>query len=159
MSELCEPCGLCIGGQAREVTADRIVGGIVLPDDRFMQCDSCGGELTTREDDNEQALTVRLKDYHEKTNPVLDLFRGKEYVITVDARPDPNTIQQEIRLKLGLPPLPDAGQEMRCISSAITMRATFSRLRNASIATSPKSLPQSTTSLSRLMRASCATGK
>ncbi|HEX4254362.1 MAG TPA: nucleoside monophosphate kinase [Streptosporangiaceae bacterium] len=80
------------------------------------QCDSCGGQLTTREDDNEQALTVRLKDYHEKTNPVLDLFRRKEYVISVDARPDPNTIQQEIRLKLGLPPLlepalPDAGQE------------------------------------------------
>jgi adenylate kinase len=75
------------------------------------QCDSCGGQLTTREDDNEQALTVRLKDYHEKTNPVLDLFRRKEYVISVDARPDPNTIQQEIRLKLGLPPLPDTGQE------------------------------------------------
>ncbi|HEY6500053.1 MAG TPA: nucleoside monophosphate kinase [Streptosporangiaceae bacterium] len=75
------------------------------------QCDSCGGQLTTREDDNEQALTVRLKDYHEKTNPVLDLFRGKEYVITVDARPDPNTIQQEIRLKLGLPPLTEKPQE------------------------------------------------
>jgi adenylate kinase len=74
------------------------------------QCDSCGGALTTREDDNEQALAVRLKDYHEKTNPVLDLFRGKEYVITVDARPDPNTIQQEIRLKLGLPPLPESAQ-------------------------------------------------
>jgi adenylate kinase len=69
------------------------------------QCDSCGGQLTTREDDNEQALAVRLKDYHEKTNPVLDLFRRKEYVITVDARPDPNTIQQEIRRKLDLPPL------------------------------------------------------
>ena len=75
------------------------------------QCDSCGGQLTTREDDNEQALTVRLKDYHEKTNPVLDLFRGKEYVITVDARPDPDTIQQEIRLKLGLPPLTGKPQE------------------------------------------------
>ena len=75
------------------------------------QCDSCGGRLTTREDDNEQALAVRLKDYHEKTNPVLDLFRGKEYVITVDARPDPNTIQQEIRRKLGLPSLPEAPQE------------------------------------------------
>ena len=70
------------------------------------QCDSCGGQLTTREDDNEQALAVRLKDYHEKTNPVLDLFRGKEYVITVDARPGPNAVQQEIRRKLGLPPLP-----------------------------------------------------
>jgi adenylate kinase len=77
------------------------------------RCDACGGQLTTREDDNEQALAVRLKDYHEKTNPVLDLFRGKEYVITVDARPDPNTVQQEIRGRLGLPPLTQAQQEKR----------------------------------------------
>ena len=75
------------------------------------QCDSCGGALTTREDDNEQALAVRLKDYHEKTNPVLDLFRGKEYVITVDAQPGPQAVQQEIRRQLGLPALADDRQE------------------------------------------------
>ncbi|HEX4660629.1 MAG TPA: nucleoside monophosphate kinase, partial [Streptosporangiaceae bacterium] len=67
-------------------------------------CDSCGGELAVREDDTEEALTVRLRDYHEKTNPVLDIFRRKEYVITVDARPDPEQIQQTIRSRLGLPP-------------------------------------------------------
>ena len=50
------------------------------------RCDSCGGELVTREDDTEEALAVRLRDYHEKTNPVLDLFRRKEYVFTVGAR-------------------------------------------------------------------------
>ena len=75
------------------------------------QCDSCGGQLTTREDDNEQALAVRLKDYHEKTNPVLDLFRRKEYVITVDAQPGPQAVQQEIRRQLGLPALADDRQE------------------------------------------------
>jgi adenylate kinase len=69
------------------------------------QCDACGGELVTREDDTEEALAVRLQTYHEKTNPVLDLFRRKEYVITVDARPAPETIQAEIRNLLGLPPL------------------------------------------------------
>jgi adenylate kinase len=68
------------------------------------QCDACGGELATREDDTEEALAVRLRDYHEKTNPVLDLFRGKEYVVTVDARPAPEVVQQEIRQRLGLPP-------------------------------------------------------
>jgi adenylate kinase len=68
------------------------------------QCDACGGELVTREDDTEEALAVRLRDYHEKTNPVLDLFRRKEYVITVDARPAPEVVQQEIRQRLGLPP-------------------------------------------------------
>ena len=42
------------------------------------RCDVCGGELVTREDDTEEALAVRLKEYHEKTDPVLDLFRRKE---------------------------------------------------------------------------------
>jgi adenylate kinase len=68
------------------------------------KCDVCGGELVTREDDTEEALAVRLRDYHEKTNPVLELFRRKEYVITVDARPAPEVVQQEVRERLGLPP-------------------------------------------------------
>ena len=67
------------------------------------RCDSCGGELVTREDDTEEALAVRLRDYHEKTNPVLDLFRRKEYVFTVDARPAPEVVQEQIRKCLGLP--------------------------------------------------------
>ncbi|HLI39189.1 MAG TPA: nucleoside monophosphate kinase [Streptosporangiaceae bacterium] len=69
-------------------------------------CDACGGELTTREDDTEKALEVRLRDYHEKTDPVLDLFRRKEYIITVDARPPKQQVQQDIRKRLGLPPAP-----------------------------------------------------
>jgi adenylate kinase len=68
------------------------------------QCDVCGGELIPREDDTEEALAVRLRDYHQKTNPVLDIFRRKEYVVTVDARPDREIVQQAIRGKLGLPP-------------------------------------------------------
>lgn len=67
------------------------------------QCDICGGRLVTRADDTEEALTARLADYHEKTNPVLELFRRKEYVITVDARQDPVTVQQDIRRELRLP--------------------------------------------------------
>ena len=39
------------------------------------QCDMCGAELATREDDTEEALAVRLRDYHEKSNPVIELFR------------------------------------------------------------------------------------
>ena len=42
------------------------------------RCDMCGGELITREDDTEEALAVRLRDYHNQTNPVLAIFRRKE---------------------------------------------------------------------------------
>jgi adenylate kinase len=67
------------------------------------RCDVCGGELITREDDTEEALAARVRDYHGKTDPVLDLFRRKEVVVTVDARPDKITVQQAIRKQLGLP--------------------------------------------------------
>jgi adenylate kinase len=68
------------------------------------KCDVCGAELVTREDDTEEALAVRLRDYHQKTNPVLDIFRRKEYVVTIDARPSKEAVQQAIRERLGLPP-------------------------------------------------------
>jgi adenylate kinase len=67
-------------------------------------CDVCGGNLVTREDDTEEALVVRLREYHEKTDPVLELFRRKEYVAVIDATPSKDEIQQAIRDKLGLPP-------------------------------------------------------
>ena len=67
-------------------------------------CDVCGGNLVTREDDTEEALVVRLREYHEKTDPVLDLFRRKEYVAVIDATASKDEIQQAIRDKLGLPP-------------------------------------------------------
>lgn len=68
------------------------------------RCDVCGGELVRRADDTEQALANRLRDYHSKTNPVLELFRRKEFVVTVDARPEREDIQKAIRAELGLPP-------------------------------------------------------
>jgi adenylate kinase len=67
------------------------------------KCDLCGGKLLQREDDTEEALAVRLHDYHSKTNPVLDIFRRKEYVVSVDARPDKDVVQQAIRSALQLP--------------------------------------------------------
>jgi adenylate kinase len=68
------------------------------------KCDMCGGELVTREDDTEEALAVRLREYHEQTNPVLEIFRRKEYVFTVDARQAPEVVQEQIRKCLALPP-------------------------------------------------------
>jgi adenylate kinase len=67
-------------------------------------CDICGTELITRADDTPEALAARLRDYHEKTRPVLELFRRKEVVHDVDARPAPEEVQGKIREALRLPP-------------------------------------------------------
>ncbi|QXJ19465.1 nucleoside monophosphate kinase [Actinomadura graeca] len=77
-----------------------------LIDDRPTQegrCDVCGGELVAREDDTEEAVAERLRTYREKTDPILELFGRKEYVVTVDATPGIDAVQATIREKLGLP--------------------------------------------------------
>jgi adenylate kinase len=66
-------------------------------------CDVCGGALVARDDDTPEALETRLREYYEKTRPVLDIFRRKEYVATIDATRDPAAVQAEIRRRLGLP--------------------------------------------------------
>jgi adenylate kinase len=65
-------------------------------------CDVCGGALVTRPDDTPEAVRKRLQDYHTKTAPILDLFRGKELVVVVDGTRPIDQVQQEIRKKLGL---------------------------------------------------------
>ncbi len=65
-------------------------------------CDVCKGELITREDDTEDVVKKRIREYHEKTEPILDLFRRKELVVEVDGSKAPKDVQLEIRQKLGL---------------------------------------------------------
>jgi len=67
------------------------------------RCDICGHELITREDDTPEALDARLRDYHEQTRPVLELFKRKEQVYDVDARPPADEVQAAIRKLVGLP--------------------------------------------------------
>lgn len=69
-------------------------------------CDVCGGQLVIRSDDNPEALANRLRDYHEKTKPVIELFERKEFVVSVDAMPPKDAIQAEIVRRLELPDLP-----------------------------------------------------
>ena len=66
------------------------------------QCDVCGARLVQREDDNPAALAARLREYHAKTKPIIELFERKEFVARVDAnRPIPE-VQVDIRSRLGL---------------------------------------------------------
>jgi adenylate kinase len=46
-------------------------------------CDVCGGELYIRKDDNVDALTVRLHNYHESTQPLIDYYSNLGVLETV----------------------------------------------------------------------------
>jgi adenylate kinase len=68
-------------------------------------CDVCGGRLAAREDDNLEALAVRVADYHEKTKPLIEIFQRKEFVASIDASAPVREVQAKIRQYFDLPPL------------------------------------------------------
>ncbi len=47
-------------------------------------CDHCGGELTVRPDDQPETVRKRLQVYHKETEPLLDYYREKGLLKTVD---------------------------------------------------------------------------
>jgi adenylate kinase len=66
-------------------------------------CDVCKSKLLLRADDTPEAVRDRLRDYDQKTKPLLDLLRRKEIIVAVDGTRAPAVIQEEIRkgLRLG----------------------------------------------------------
>lgn len=48
-------------------------------------CDRCGGELTQRKDDNDESLKVRLDEYSNNTEPVIDYYEKKNMVSHINA--------------------------------------------------------------------------
>lgn len=48
-------------------------------------CPECGSELVCRKDDNEETVTKRLAVYNDQTTPLIDYYRAKGKLLTVDA--------------------------------------------------------------------------
>jgi adenylate kinase len=65
-------------------------------------CDVCRGRLDARADDRPEVVAERLRDYREKTRPILDLLRRKAELVKVDGTRSPDEVQEEIRGRLRL---------------------------------------------------------
>lgn len=72
-------------------------------------CDVCGGALVTRTDDTVEAIRTRLDEYHLQTRPILELFRRKELILSVDGTRTPDEVHREIRERIGRPITQAAG--------------------------------------------------
>lgn len=49
-------------------------------------CDNCGGALTIRKDDEPETVRNRLKVYHQETEPLLDFYRSRGKLKSVDSQ-------------------------------------------------------------------------
>jgi len=53
--------------------------------DELDECTNAGGELIQREDDNEETIRNRLDVYRENTEPLIEFYKEREKLTTIDA--------------------------------------------------------------------------
>ena len=63
-------------------------------------CDHCGGPLRQREDDQPDAVRVRMEIYHRSTEPLIDYYRAEELLVSVSAEGTPEEVFQRTRAAL-----------------------------------------------------------
>ncbi len=79
----------------REIVLDRIAGRRVCDDCQRVYhvnlppsvpwiCDTCGGHVTQRDDDTEEAVERRLELYEAETVPIIDYYRQRGELAVVD---------------------------------------------------------------------------
>ena len=91
-----------------EVLVERVQGRVVCskcgasyhvtnnPPQEEGVCDKCGGCLEARSDDRPETVRARLKTDHERTDPVVDFYRGRGTLSEIDGTADIETATAEI---------------------------------------------------------------
>lgn len=67
------------------------------PPKEDMKCDECGKKLYVRADDTPEAIRQRLKIYHEQTEPLLDFYKEKVLLYTIEGSKSIEDIWEEIK--------------------------------------------------------------
>ena len=67
-----------------------------LPPKNDRICDSCGGELFQREDDTEKTIRHRLSVYYIETQPLIEYYKSKGILVSVDGNKSVAEISKEI---------------------------------------------------------------
>ena len=59
-------------------------------------CEKCGGDVIQRADDQPDAIRQRLETYERDTAPLLDFYRSRELLVTVDGDQTPDEVTAAI---------------------------------------------------------------
>lgn len=66
--------------------------GLDFPPKEKNLCDDCKTELIIRADDTEETLEKRIKIYEEESKPILDFYRRKGILKTIDSSHNPEKV-------------------------------------------------------------------
>ena len=99
---------------ADEVIIDRMTGRRICkdcgtpfhikhnPPEKEGVCDKCGGVLEIRKDDAPETVIKRLEVYHEQTEPLVDFYRERGTLTSIDATLEMNEVTKMILFALGV---------------------------------------------------------
>lgn len=65
------------------------------------KCNSCGGDLYQRDDDNEATVSNRLDVYEAQTQPLIDYYKNQGLLLNINGDQDINLVLQDILKSLG----------------------------------------------------------
>lgn len=60
-------------------------------------CDACDGRLIQRDDDTPNAIRTRVREYKEKTTEIVEVYRDRGTLVTIDGEQPPNVVWNDIR--------------------------------------------------------------
>lgn len=63
-------------------------------------CDHCGGSLYQREDDRPEAIRTRMEVYQKSTKPLIDFYRERGVLVTIEAEGSPEEIYERTLVAL-----------------------------------------------------------
>lgn len=66
-------------------TTGKLLNIYFSPQKEIDECRNSGGELIQREDDNEETISERLEVYRRHTEPVIEYYRSRDKLKTIDA--------------------------------------------------------------------------
>lgn len=64
-------------------------------------CDKCGGKLYIRDDDTPEAIKVRLKIYHEETEPIIAFYQKMGVHIKINGEQGIANVNQDVMRAMG----------------------------------------------------------
>lgn len=71
--------------------------GIDFPPKVEDVCDDCGGHLSVRTDDTKETLLKRINTYRENAKAILEYYKDKGLLMTVDASHNPETVVEDAK--------------------------------------------------------------
>lgn len=69
---------------------------VTLPPKKDGVCDNCAGELFQREDDSPDTIRRRLSVYYVETQPLIEYYKNKDILVTVDGNKSVPEISKDI---------------------------------------------------------------